>query len=91
MPKGIAKRSQQSPATSKSAKSRIAASLVIDTIGVVVMPCSRCESLGISCKMAKGRDKCAECTRRGRPCDGNGISLAAGEWFSGSLFFFFFC
>lgn len=29
--------------------------------------------------MKEGHSKCAECTRRGRPCDGQGISLVAGE------------
>lgn len=76
MPRGVTKPSQ--PTVAKSTRNRKAAVLVIETIGVIVMPCSFCESRGLSCKMARGYQKCKECTRRGRSCDGNGISLAAG-------------
>lgn len=76
MPRGVAKPSQ--PSLAKSTQNRKAAVLVIETIGFLVMPCSFCESRGLPCKMAKGYQKCKECTRRGRSCDGNGISLVAG-------------
>lgn len=79
MPRGVAKQSQQSPAIKKSTKNRKAAVLVIETIGFLVMPCSYCEANKLPCKMASGYERCKECTRRGRTCDGNGISLADGE------------
>jgi hypothetical protein len=76
MPRGVTK--QRSTTQKSSTDYRKAAFVVIDTIGVLVMPCSFCEQKGFPCKMATGYNKCKECTRRGRTCDGNGISLAAG-------------
>lgn len=80
MPRGVSK--QRSSVPKSSTDYRKAAIIVIETIGVLVMPCSFCDSRGLPCKMATGYNKCLECTRRGRTCDGNGISLAAGERFS---------
>jgi hypothetical protein len=77
MPRGVSKRRSVVPRSSTDY--RKAALVVIDTIGVLVMPCSFCDTRGLSCKMAPGYQKCLECTRRGQTCDGNGISLAAGE------------
>lgn len=77
MPRGVSK--QRSSVPKSSTDYRKAAIIVIETIGVLVMPCSFCDSRNLPCKMAPGYNKCLECTRRGRTCDGNGISLAAGE------------
>ena len=36
-----------------------------------MMPCSRCFERELFCVFCEGSDKCSECTRRGRTCDGS--------------------
>ncbi|KAI0388215.1 hypothetical protein F5Y17DRAFT_453661 [Xylariaceae sp. FL0594] len=40
------------------------------------MPCSYCSSRQLSCLMVEDVSRCQECVRRGRSCDGSGVSLA---------------
>jgi hypothetical protein len=54
--------------------------LLILSEGYVVMPCSLCKSKSLQCVMKDGHKNCAECTRRGRTCDGKGVSVAEGLW-----------
>ncbi|KAH7232456.1 hypothetical protein B0J15DRAFT_409240 [Fusarium solani] len=49
--------------------------VAIDQFGFLVMPCSRCSSRGVQCKMMEGAKKCGLCTRLGRPCDVSGVPL----------------
>ena len=48
--------------------------IAIDQFGFLVMPCSRCSSRGVQCKMMNGAKKCGLCTRLGRPCEVSGVS-----------------
>ena len=45
----------------------------------MVVPCSFCEPLSLPCKMAEGVSRCSECVRRGRSCDGSGVTVTAAQ------------
>ena len=66
---------QKSP--SKKTQQRIALAQLIDVQGEEVMPCSFCSSKGWKCQMMVGVSRCKECVRRGRSCDGTGVSISA--------------
>ena len=54
----------------------------IDEFGVKTMPCSMCEKKGWKCKMVAGIDRYSECVRRGRSCNGSGVSFSARRFSS---------
>ena len=66
-------KTRRSPKTEQ----RIALAALIDRIGFEAMPCSSCSRHGWKCIMAEGRPRCKECVRRGRSCDGSGVSVVA--------------
>ncbi|KAI1869361.1 uncharacterized protein JN550_005991 [Neoarthrinium moseri] len=49
----------------------------IERCGVDVMPCSFCEKRNLRCRMMEGVSRCKECCRRGRSCDGSGVTLSS--------------
>ena len=63
---------------SRKTEQRQALALLIDETGFEAMPCSSCRERGWSCKMTEGHSRCAACVRRGRSCDGTGLSLNSG-------------
>ncbi|WXC47980.1 hypothetical protein QX201_007695 [Fusarium graminearum] len=64
---------------SKATRNRKARAKVIEEEGYSVMPCNYCSKHKVKCWAKEGYDKCAQCTRRGRPCDGKGMTLVAAE------------
>ncbi|SPJ92831.1 uncharacterized protein FTOL_13796 [Fusarium torulosum] len=42
------------------------------------MLCGYCGPRNLKCWAKEGHKKCAQCTRRGRPCDGKGVTLLKG-------------
>ncbi|PNP60895.1 hypothetical protein FNYG_14371 [Fusarium nygamai] len=67
--------------SSGSTRRRLARATLINLEGYDVMPCSYCSSQRppLQCRMREGNTVCGECTRRGRPCDGNGVSLSEAD------------
>lgn len=59
--------------------------------GFLVMPCSWCDSQGLTCRMMDKVKRCEACVRRGCSCDGSGVSTLSREFFVISFFFFGFC
>ncbi|RFN40978.1 hypothetical protein FIE12Z_13010 [Fusarium flagelliforme] len=53
--------------------------LLILSEGYVVIPCSYYKSKSAKCVMKEGHKNCSECTRRGRTCDGKGVSVAEAD------------
>jgi hypothetical protein len=41
----------------------------INSLGVMVFPCSRCQQSGSECRVLPNSTKCGSCTRLGRPCN----------------------
>lgn len=64
---------------SKKTEQRNVLYALIEETGFEVMPCSFCEAKSLSCKMIDGVSRCSECVRRGRSCDGTGVSVSTGE------------
>ena len=67
-------------ASSDSAVRRQKRYLAIERFGFSVMPCTRCKSKRVECKMVEGGRKCQTCTLVGRPCDSNGVPLFSRWW-----------
>ncbi|TPX15098.1 uncharacterized protein E0L32_012439, partial [Thyridium curvatum] len=70
---------------SDSSEKRKTLARVIEDHGREVMPCSWCFDHSLPCQMMEGTKRCAECTRRGRSCDGTGVpvgslSRVSAEW-----------
>ncbi|KAK8024209.1 hypothetical protein PG993_003996 [Apiospora rasikravindrae] len=72
-------RVEKSTPRSKSKKTEQRHNLValLDEFGFEVMPCSLCAEKGWRCTMMEGVSRCKECVRRGRSCDGSGLSVSA--------------
>lgn len=66
--------------SAETARRKARAALIFSE-GYVVMPCSFCSAKGLQCVMKEGHKNCSECTRRGRSCDGKGVSLSEGMFF----------
>lgn len=67
-----------SKAKSSSAARRHRLFELIEETGFEVMPCSHCSQKHLRCKMLEGVSRCSECVRRGRACDGSGVSVSSG-------------
>lgn len=72
-------RVSKSKSKASSTDRRNAQVLLIDTFGFETMPCSFCTKRGTRCMMVSGVSRCRECTRRGRSCDGSGVSVAVAS------------
>jgi hypothetical protein len=64
--------------SAETARRKARAALIFSE-GYVVMPCSFCSVKSLQCVMKEGHKNCSECTRRGRSCDGKGVSLSEGK------------
>lgn len=87
----MSSRVSKSKLKTSSSDRRNAQVLLIDTLGFETMPCSFCQQRGMRCMMVTGVSRCRECTRRGRSCDGSGISVAAGTFCRDRIFLVLTC
>jgi hypothetical protein len=69
--------------SSPETQRRLARAKLIASTGYEIMPCSLCVENHTKCMMKDGWKNCSECTRRGRTCDGKGVTLTEG-WFARS-------
>jgi hypothetical protein len=68
--------------SSRSERNRESISRFIEAKGYEVLPCSRCERKGLSCRMDDSRSKkCGECVISARRCDSSGIPLTSCRLF----------
>ncbi|RKK07028.1 hypothetical protein BFJ65_g7214 [Fusarium oxysporum f. sp. cepae] len=58
---------------------RLARAKLIASTGYEIMPCSFCTENHTKCMMKEGWKNCSECTRRGRSCDGKGVTLTEAD------------
>jgi len=62
---------------SRSHERRVALAAAIESQGgLAEMPCTFCFRQNRPCRMAEGSSRCAECTRRGRVCDGKFVGAS---------------
>ena len=62
------------PQRSRKTEERLALASFIEKNGVDSMPCSSCFRANLPCRFATGSSRCAECTRKGRSCDGSSVA-----------------
>ncbi|KAF4456500.1 hypothetical protein F53441_1384 [Fusarium austroafricanum] len=67
---------------SKATRNRQAQAILIENTGFLIMLCGYYEPRGLKCWAKEGHSKCAQCTRRGRKCDGKGISILEADRFA---------
>ncbi|KAF4457149.1 hypothetical protein FALBO_15260 [Fusarium albosuccineum] len=67
---------------SKATRNRKAQAILIETTGHLIMPCGYCEPRKLRCWAKEGHKNCAQCTRRGRKCDGKGVTLVEADKFA---------
>ena len=75
----VSKSRAVSSASSKQSSSERRHTLLasFDDLSFEAMPCSRCFSKKLTCKVVEGVKKCESCTRAGCPCDGSGVPASS--------------
>jgi hypothetical protein len=63
---------------SKATRNRKAQAILIENTGFLIMPCSYYAPRNLKYWAKEGHKKCAQCTCRGRSCDGKGVTLLEG-------------